>query len=159
MKTATTALLIGALALSACGRIADSRLNPLNWFGRSEVAPAATLEPADGYAALPEDGRLSVTEVTGLEVTRTPGGALVVARGLPPTQGWWDAGLVALNDGVPVEGVLTFAFRVAEPPAPRRVSTPQSRELTAGVFLSDQSLTGVRRIVVQGTANSRAVNR
>lgn len=157
MRTATTALLIGALTLSACGRVAESRLNPFNWFGRSEAAPAATPVPAAD--AVPEDGRLTVAEVTGLEVTRTPGGALVVARGLPPTQGWWDAELMALNDGVPVDGVLTYAFRVAQPPESRRVSTPQSRELTAGVFLSDQSLDGVRRIVVQGTANSRSVSR
>lgn len=157
MRTATTALLIGALALSACGRIAESRLNPFNWFGRSEVVPVAAAAPSPD--AVPEDGRLTVTEVTDLEVTRTPGGALLVARGLPPTQGWWDAELVALNDGVPVEGVLTYVFRVAQPPVAQRVSTPQSRELTAGVFLSDQALAGVRRIVVQGSANSRAVNR
>ena len=158
MRTATTALLIGALTLGACGRVAESRLNPFNWFGRSEPVAATTLAPAGGYAELPQDGRLTVAQVTGLEVTRAPGGALVVARGLPPTQGWWDAELVAL-DGGPVDGVLTFAFRVAEPPEARRVSTPQSRELTAGLFLSDQRLAGVRRIVVQGTANSRAVNR
>ena len=159
MRTATTALLIGALTLGACGRVAESRLNPFNWFGRSEPVAATTLAPAGGYAELPQDGRLTVAQVTALEITRTPGGALLVARGLPPTQGWWDAELVALDGGEPAEGVLTFAFRVAEPPEARRVSTPQSRELTAGVFLTDQTLEGVRRIVVQGSGNSRAVTR
>lgn len=158
MKTATTALLIGTVALASCGRVAESRLNPFNWFGGS-TEQVATLAPAEGYADLPVDGRQAVAQVTALDVTRRPGGALVVARGLPPTQGWWNAELVALNDGVPVDGVLTLAFRVSAPPDAPRVSTPQSRELTAGTFLSDQALDGVRRIVVKGAGNSRSVSR
>lgn len=157
MRTAITALLIGTLALSACGRIAESRFNPFNWFGRSQEGPAS-LAPDGGYASGVIDNRALVTEVTGLEVTRTPGGAVLAARGLPPTQGWWDAELVAETEE-PVDGVLTYAFRVAEPRTVTRVSTPQSREVTAGLFLSDQTLEGVRRIVVLGATNSRSSTR
>lgn len=155
MKRAVVVLLVASLGVSGCARLRDSRINPFNWFGRSQ-ATAPTLDP--GYAAT-TDNRAVVTEVTALAIDRAPGGAIVHAAGLPPTQGWWDAELVAENGGEPVDGVLTYRFVVAEPPGPRPVSTPQSREVTAGVFLSDIRLAEIGRIVVLGTANSRSVSR
>ncbi|WP_343078735.1 hypothetical protein [Ostreiculturibacter nitratireducens] len=158
MKTATAALLAATLILSGCGGFRDSRLNPLNWFGRSTEGPA-TLEPAEGYAAVSGDFRVPVREIVSLEVQQVPGGALVTAEGLPATQGWWDAELVAEDNGKPVDGVLTLRFLAAEPRAATPASTAQSRELTAGIFLSDQALEGVRQIVVAGEVNSRSSRR
>lgn len=159
MKPALTALLIGTLALAGCGQVSDSRFNPLNWFGKSEEGKAS-LAPEEGYAAAAIDNRALVGEVTALEVTRTPGGALVVARGLPPTQGWWDAELVAVNDGRPdAEGDLVYTFRVAAPRGPAPAAPPQVREVTAGIFVSEQTLGAVRRIVVVGQTNSRSAAR
>mgnify|MGYP003417419154 FL=1 len=145
------------LALAGCGGFRDSRLNPLNWFGRSQEGPA-TLTPKDGYSA--EDPRPLVAEVTALSIEQTDGGAIVSATGLPPTQGWWDAELIADNDGLPNEdGVLTYRFVVVPPPGQRRVSTAQSREVTAGDFLSNIDLQTISSVVVQGQANSRSVSR
>lgn len=159
MRPLLTVALVGTLALGGCGRVADSRLNPFNWFGKSQEGPA-TLEPDEGYAGTIVDNRALVAEVTTLEVTQTPGGALIVARGLTPTAGWWDAELVPTDGGAPVDGVLTYTFRVA---APRgggiAVANPQAREVTAGIFASDQTLATVRRIVVVGQANSRSAAR
>jgi hypothetical protein len=155
-RTAVLSALALPIALSGCGRIRESRLNPFNWFGRSRRRTTrATVAPAEVV-----DGRQLIREVTDLEVARMPNGAIVRASGLPPTQGWWDAELVSENRGRPDEnGVLTYRFLVFQPPGQTRVSTPQSRELTAAVFLSNIDLGPVRQIVVQGEGNSRVSGR
>jgi hypothetical protein len=107
----------------------------------------------------PDDPRILVADVTEMEVARQPGGAIVRAAGLPPTQGWWDAALVAENRGEPVDGVLTYRFVVDQPRGPARVSTPQSREVTAAAYISDIKLANVTQIVVLGAANSRSSRR
>lgn len=153
----TLAVMALLLTVSACG-FGSSRLNPFNWFGRSAPAAPATLEVAGPGAVI--DNRALVQQVTDMQVKPMPGGAIVQATGLPPTQGWWDAELVAENKGKPDEnGVLTLRFAVAEPRTQQRVSTPQSREVTAGLFLSDQDLATVRKIVVTGETNSRVAAR
>ncbi|MEZ5779513.1 MAG: hypothetical protein R3E44_14250 [Paracoccaceae bacterium] len=153
MKLPVTALLIAALSLGGCGKIRDSRFNPFNWFGRSQSSNVVVVQ------GVPVDGRLLVDQVTEMEVARQPGGAIVRATGLPPTQGWWDAALVAENNGQPVDGVLTYRFVLSEPLGQTRVSTPRSREVTAAVYVSDIKLAEVRQIVVLGTQNSRSSRR
>lgn len=154
-----TVTLVG---LGACGRVRDSRLNPFNWFGQSR-SEEPTLAPAEGYQAN-VDTRPVVDQVTALQVDRVPGGALVTATGLPQTQGHWAAALIAeatgpsgrpLRDGA----TLGFEFRVAPPETPTRSGPPQSRELTATVYLTDQDLTGVRTITVKGLRNQRSARR
>lgn len=145
-----------ALSLAGCARVRDSKLNPFNWFGGSEEGPAQVVETASGR---PNDPRVLVAEVVTLEVAQIPEGAIVRANGLPPTQGWWEAELVAENDGKPVDGVLTYRFVVAHPVGVKPASTPQSREVTAATSLSNIALAGVRRIVVVGASNSRSSTR
>lgn len=158
MRLPVSGLLILALVLAGCGRIRESRLNPFNWFGRSTPTVVTTAaEPV--VPGRPADPRLLVAEVTEMEVARQPGGAIVRATGLPPTQGWWNAALVAENGGVPVDGVLTYRFVVDQPRGATRVSTPQSREVTAAAWLSDIRLADVRQIVVLGAQNSRSSRR
>ncbi|MCA0272541.1 MAG: hypothetical protein LCH69_10810 [Proteobacteria bacterium] len=153
MTRTIAALLVAALAVTACGRIRDSKINPFNWFGGSEEE---VVQVVDG---VPQDPRPVVQEVTGLEVARQPGGAIVTATGVPPTQGWWDAALVPDGDGSVKDGVLTYRFVVEAPLELRRTSTPQSREVTAAVYLSDIRLQGVSKIVVLGASNSRSTSR
>lgn len=156
MRLPIALLLVAALAVAGCGRIRDSRINPFNWFGRSAPAATVTTPAADQ----PADPRALVAEVVAMDVTAQPGGAIVHATGLPPTQGWWRADLVAANRGVPVDGVLSYRFVVEPPPASAaRVSTPQSREVTAAVFVSTSDLEGVRSITVIGASGSRTSRR
>jgi hypothetical protein len=158
MNRRTALLTLAALpvALSGCARLRQSRLNPLNWFGgsrRRQTRSAAT-------AAETADGRQLVREVTEMVVEQVPGGAIVRATGLPPTQGWWLAELKSDTRGRPDEkGVVTYRFLVHQPLTQSRVSTPQSRELTAAVFLSDIRLEAISEIVVLGETNSRASRR
>lgn len=155
-RTVVLATFALPLALAGCGRIRESRFNPLNWFGRARRArTTATLSATEAA-----DGRLLIREVTDLQVERSQGGAIIRAAGLPPTQGWWKAELVSETRGRPDEkGVLTYRFLVYQPLTPTRVSTPQSRLLTAAVFLSDIRLEGVAQIVVQGETNSLSSGR
>lgn len=156
MRLPILALMLAALTLTSCGRIRESRiLNPFNWFGRSQETQMVAAANPNVIA----DGRLVVAQVTELEIARQPGGAIVRASGLPPTQGWWNTELIADNDGQPVDGVLTYRFVIAKPIGQTRVSTPQSRELTAATYLSDIKLAEVRQIVVLGAENSRSVRR
>lgn len=155
-RTVVLATFALPLALAGCGRMRESRLNPLNWFGRARRnRTQATLKPNEAA-----DGRQLVREVTELQVEQSQGGAIIRAAGLPPTQGWWKAELVSETRGRPDEdGVLTYRFLVYQPPGQTRTSTPQSRRLTAAVFLSDIRLETIATIVVQGETNSLSSGR
>ncbi len=150
MKSLVAAGLIATLVVAGCG----TRLNPLNWFGSDEETIAGA--PADFIT----DPRPLAAQITSLRIERTVGGAIIRATALPPTQGFWDAELVPLNNEEPDDNrVLTYEFRLAEPVFDRPVSTERSREVVVAQFISDRGLANVRRITVTGTANSRTVRR
>lgn len=134
--------------LAACG-VGQSRLNPLNWFGSDRE------ERVEAVVAAPD--RPVVQEVVSLTADRTQGGAIVTAVGRPPTQGFWEAELtrVASND----PSVLLLTFNILPPLVAEPVGTPPSREVLAGAVFTDQELSGVRTIVVQGLANRRSITR
>ena len=76
-------------ALAGCAGVRKSKLNPFNWFKKSEPRETIVL-PGEST-----DPRALVETVLSMTVEPMPGGAIVRARGLTPTQGWWDAELVA----------------------------------------------------------------
>ncbi|MBK5932958.1 hypothetical protein C8N32_12721 [Rhodovulum imhoffii] len=156
MKRVLIATLAATLTLSACSGVREPRLNPFTWFGRSTETT-----PADSASTTPEnvDPRPLVAQVLSMQVEHIPGGAILHVTGLPPSQGYWEADLVPLNEETPEDGVLSYRFHAAPPAAPTRTGTPQSREITAGRFLSEQTLQGVRRITVIGAGNSRSSSR
>ncbi len=140
-----------ALSLTGCGYVAKSKLNPFNWFGRSEQREAITL-PAEGT-----DTRALAAQVTDMQVEPYSAGAIIRATGLMPTQGWWDAELVARP--LDESGVLVYDFRVFPPVGETPTGAPQTREVTVAVSISPQKLDGVREIVVQGETNARSSRR
>lgn len=150
-----TSVIMGAVMLgllAGCGAVSDSRLNPLNWFGRSEKVEPVITEVAG-------DPRPLVTQIIDLRLERVPGGAIIRATGLPERQGFFDGELVAANRGVPEDGILGYQFRVSAPEGATAPGTPQSREMIVGLFVSDQTLAGVRRIQVNAAQNALAVSR
>jgi len=150
MRLPLLAALTAVMLLTACGAIRDSRLNPRNWFGRSEPAQVVLVEAA-------ADPRPLVDQVLTLVVEPYPGGAIIRATGLPPTQGYWEAELEPL--AVDENGVLVYEFRVFPPIIDRRVGTQVSREVTVATSLSDIKLQGITQIIVQGAQNARASRR
>lgn len=140
-----------AAALAGCGGFRNSRLNPRNWFGRSQPRETIVL-PAEQ-----SDPRPLVDAVLSMSVEPIPGGAIVRARGQTPTQGWWKAELVPLP--IDDNGVLVYEFRLLPPLARTDVNTPQSRQVDVAIYISDIRLDRVREIVVQGATNARSARR
>lgn len=158
MKTPLIGALIAVMVVSGCSTVRESRFNPFNWFGNSREE-AATLEPREGYIAV-RDGRGMVDSVVSLRIDRTPEGALISAVGLPPTQGYWQAELVPVDQFErPENGTLAYEFRIAKPFGQARVSTQQSREVSVGHFVSNTQLQNVRTITVIGKNNRRSSRR
>ncbi len=107
-------------------------------------------------AEKPADKRLLVTQVTDLTLEKMPGGVIIRATGLPPTQGYWEAELVAR----PIEdGTIIYDFRVFPPITAQIASTTRSREVTVAAYLSNVKLDSIRQITVQGSANARTTRR
>jgi len=151
MTRSLTAALIATMVLTSCGAVRDSRLNPFNWFGRSEQTE--TIQSAEK----PQDPRLLVADVVSMKVEPYSGGAIVRATGIAQTQGWWDAELVELETDEP--GHLILEFRLFPPVAPQDVNTPRSREITVAMTLSPSRLENISRITVQGASNARTTRR
>ncbi len=151
IKTPLLALLAATVTLSACGRVADSGLNPFNWFGRESVETVAA------NAEVITDGRQLVDQVTELAVDATPEGAIIRAVGLPPVQGFWDAELVRVQSADP--SLAVYEFRVLPPLERQAQSTPQSREIIAGAALNNRQLASIRGIIVRGQRSQRSVSR
>jgi hypothetical protein len=148
--TRVLAVLVCMLVLASCGQ---SRLNPFNWFKRS--APVETTL----VAATPEDARALVADVLTLDIDQLPGGAILRATGRTEVQGYWEAELV-LREGPDADPAKPmYDFRAFPPVGRTDVNTPQSREVTVAVYLSDIDLNGVTSITVQGAGNARAVRR
>ncbi|QDC10122.1 hypothetical protein FHY55_13070 [Oceanicola sp. D3] len=151
------ATMVLATALTGCSRLAESRINPFNWFGgsRSEARSAQSVETVTVV-----DRRQLVTQVTELRIERTPNGAIITAVGLPPSQGYWDAALVPVSrDGLPQNGVMAYDFRIEEPLEFQIEGTQRSREVTVALHLSNLELSRISRIVVRGQANQRSAGR
>jgi hypothetical protein len=140
-----------ALGLAGCGGLRDSKLNPFNWFRKSEPRETIVLPGKEA------DPRGLVEAVLDLKVEPIPGGAIVRARGQAPTQGYWQAELVAqpLTEG----GTQVYEFRIFPPTTRADVNTPQSRQVDVAIYISDIKLENVREIVVQGATNARASRR
>ncbi len=155
MKRRITIGLALLLLVGGCAKVRDSRLNPFNWFQPSQ---ATTLEPKGGFPDR-SDGRPLVDQVLSLVIEPVPGGAILRATGLPPTQGWWKADLVAQNGGVPQDGLLLYQFVMLPPLKTQPASAQGSREITAAVYLSTIDLAEVREIRVEAGQNARTIRR
>lgn len=147
MTRSLSVALAALLVLSNCGAVRDSRLNPFNWFGRAE--------PTETIAAVekPQDPRFLVEDVVSMTIEPYSGGVIVRAKGLTPTQGWWDAELVEVETDDPTHLVLDF--RLLPPLTETDVNTPQSREVVVAKTVSVQRLETITRITVQGARNAR----
>lgn len=164
MRKTIPLLLISALVLTSCGRLRDTRLNPMNWFGRAEARSVEGTEtnpliPRRSLLAAPEkqDTRTSIGTVTDLTVERLPGGAIVRATGVSARQGAYEVGLRAVEGEDVPEGMLRYELVGYQPVNP--AGTQASRTVTAAVRLSDQDLANVRRIEVIGGTNALTTRR
>ena len=152
MRLSLTLALTAVMVLTSCGAIRESRLNPLNWFGGSREAQADEF----GVPAKIE-ARPLVDQVVSMSIEQTPYGAIVRATGLSPSQGYYDAELVARP--LDENGVLVYDFRLMPPPGPMPAGAPRTREVTVAAHLSKIKLASISEIVVQGAQNARSSRR
>ncbi|MGB0959627.1 MAG: hypothetical protein ACPGVK_05180 [Halocynthiibacter sp.] len=149
MKHAFMITTAAALGLSACSTINESRFNPRNWGGPKvemlDVAPE--IESSDTRPLAPH--------IDSLRIESTPSGVIVHATTTPATQGYFDAELVALNDGEAVDGRVDYEFRIIPPRTRHAVSTQQSREVSVGTFISNFKLAEARSIRVISKGNTK----
>jgi hypothetical protein len=132
--------------LAGCAGMAQSRLNPMNWF-----APRAASQ-TEVMLQAPADTRALIETIVDVQIEKTPSGALLRATGRAATQGYWQADLVVGT--ADEDGNLPVEFRVIPAPPGAAVSTPRSREITAAVSLRADTLASARRITVQGGQNA-----
>lgn len=140
----------GAMLLAGCSDgLSFDGLNPANWFDDS-----GSMSSTDGMTKV--DNRELVPVVTNL--TMDPmgdgSGVVIVATGVAAAQGYWDPVLVASNDGMPLDGFLTYEFRAAAPmdesDGEMQSADQDSRELQAAITLTSEQLEGVIGIRVNG---------
>ncbi|WP_324754428.1 hypothetical protein [Roseovarius sp. Pro17] len=167
MRSLVTVLMISSLTLAGCSGFRDSRANPVNWFGQSRtVQRAAPVGEQDFNPLIPEKRdsifqRKSEAEtyvgtpiyaVENVVVERSSGGGIIKATGISLRQGAFDVRLWPENKGVPENGVLTYTLRAVQ-----RVDTPQgpeqTRRVSAGQFVSSQTLDEISQIRVLGQTN------
>lgn len=160
MRVSLPLLLCATLAVTGCARIADSRLNPLNWFGQPTSAPLTAsgeirpLVPANRTTRV-VDGRGAIQSVTGLVIEKAPNGAIVRATGVASTQGQFNAQLVPVSNE---SGTLTLVFRI-EGVANAPTNSAFSRQVTVARVLTFTDLAGVRTIRVQSATNQMSSRR
>lgn len=167
MRKSVLTLTVAALVLGGCG---NSRLNPMNWFGRAQPAAVVATGETNPLIPLGRNGRpltketpylgAPIAQVTELRVERVPGGAIIRAAGIGHFQQSFDVQLTPLNDGAVQNGVLSYRFEALVPPAGKRVVGPaSSRQLSAAAYLTDIALTGVRKIRVEASSNALETRR
>jgi hypothetical protein len=171
MRNLTSALMVSALVLGGCGAVSESRFNPFNWFGRAQVEPVQTTEVnpliptgRGGISLLrgPDTERPAgplVDQVADVTVERIAGGALIRATALSDTVGAFNITLEPVNDGLPVDGVLSFEMRAYTAPAGNVPMTERTRSHVAAIRVSDRDLEAVRTIRIIGARNAASVAR
>jgi hypothetical protein len=166
MRATVTGLLAAALLVSGCATIRDSRLNPVNWFGRSaEVAVRAETDrnpllPRRGAFARPEDVYQGepIDRITALTIEPLPGGAVLRATGVAARQGPYDVQLTPV-EAASTDEILTFTFDRRLPRRGTPMGPEQTREVTVAAHLTDLELAGVRAIRVIAARNARELRR
>ena len=142
------------VTVTGCARIAESRLNPMNWFGRSQAVAAQPQEirplVPEGRRVVTVDQRVLIDTVTDVRIERMPDGAIIRATGYGATGGSYNAELVLESaDG----GNLVYAFRVMPS------NTAGGRRVTVATVLTNSELAATRSVTVRGATGAQRTSR
>ncbi len=85
---------------------------------------------------------------------RAGGGVILRVEGVSPTQGFYAATLLPLNDGAPdAAGVVTLELVAVPPAAPGAVGPERTRQLSAAAFYPNRMLKPITGFRVRGGQN------
>lgn len=171
MRTHLAAVIVTGLVVSGCG-FGQSRLNPVNWFGKSTeidqpVVDEGTVNPLmpeernrNGLLSGPEavDNSVLIQSVSDLRIEPTSSGAIVYAQGRSARQGAYSATLRP-RPSESGNGVLTLEFRVLYPNEPTSAGTEVTRTVHAAQTLSVDELAALSKIRVVAAQNARETRR
>ncbi|WP_299967106.1 hypothetical protein [uncultured Roseobacter sp.] len=172
MRRTVSALLVATTVISACSSVRDSRVNPFNWFGRSEPAPVPVTTVEQTNPLIPArtgifSARRTVDTYTGspvgsisnLVIDRVPGGAIIRATGIADRQGVYDVRLTPVNDDeTAVDGVLSYRLEARR--SQTRTQGPEpTRQVVVARKVTDQTLAGARTIRVEAERNALQARR
>ena len=153
MRVSSRISALAALSVVLVGAGCSGWLNPQD---------PTTQEPDGGYAGVLQDSRPMVDQVTALSIEPTPGGVIVRATGLPPTQGFWAVGLVRDRAEGQPDGTRRYTLRARPPvdeegqPVAALVGPVAAREVTSAVFITQADLSTIRTITVDGARAGRS---
>ncbi len=141
------------MGLVGCSGIEMPSVNPMNWFDREARQPT----PTETQEVIVVDNRELLPQVT--EVSRLPisNGMILLAKGLPPTQGFWSPVLVPTNNELPLDGYLNYELRATGPTDQVVEGSEDSRELQAARTITADKLNGVIGIRVIALANNMTI--
>ncbi len=140
--------LCALFAVTACSGVNMDAVNPMNWFDRGSSEQTAAPEPLEVV-----DAREFVPQVIEASPQPISNGIILLAKGVTPTSGYWDPALVPTNNEQPVDGILTYEFRVASPALADGETTAESTELQAARTITGDKLEGVSTIRVVSATN------
>ncbi len=153
MRTSIAAAALSAFFLTGCAGGGNGSIGSLNPFGWFRTQPQNRTLAPQNPSELRADPRRLIERLSNVRTERAPGGVILRATGLPPTQGYWNGELIPENGEQPVNGVLVYRFVIAPPPGFEPVSTPRSREVIVARFISAKKLESVSRIMVLSAGN------
>lgn len=147
--------------LASCSSVSQSKINPLNWFGPSEPAPAGiqvlpTLAPQNGYADF-VDTRQLIAAVSDVTISKTSTGAIITATGHTPSLGYFDAQLVPVSASTARD--LVLEFRVRAPSSNVGTGSAKQRELIAARSISTGQLNALTSVTVHAANGARTTRR
>ncbi|CAM3308420.1 hypothetical protein PANO111632_13425 [Paracoccus nototheniae] len=167
MTRLTLTLLIGALALTGCGRFGDSRWNPFGGGARLS-ANVPDIAPEGGYDQT-ADLRPSVPQILGAEWQPLPEGRLLVLRGFGPVKGYHSAALVTARAqpgdrlAPDADGVLRLRFVASPPPegspAAALPANPVTDTITVALPISFVQLSRIAAIEIAGADRTVTLRR
>ena len=172
---AVSFLFLISVALTACSAWQSSRVNPSNWFGNSRaVSPAEAAEATVPQAVnplIPQTNRFArpapvysgvlIDQITDLRVEQTTEGAIIIADGLAARQGAYEARLIPIDPGSPVDanGRLAYRFEVLYPDFATPIGPDATRRVAVARSVSIQDLAPVRVIRIDAARNTRESRR
>lgn len=153
----TAPLLIATVAIAGCGRLGDSRWNPLSWGS----APVRTLEPEGGYAQV-SDTRPDIPQITAARWEPLNEGRLLVVEGFAPVRGYSSVALVTARPQPgdrltpDADGVLRLRL-VGVPPAQGSPAALPARpgvdEIRTAMAMSSVQLARIAAVEIASAGN------
>ena len=168
MRRFLVVLVISSVALTGCGRLRDSKVNPINWFGNGKPRPVATAQTGAGTQTNPliPTKRASifrknktevyfgtpVDQISSISVENLPSGAIIHVTGISLRQGAHDVRLTSTSKAEPVDGVLTFTLAAVQP-QDQPQGAQLARTIHAAQFVSTEDLENTTVIRIVGDRN------